>query len=283
MYDEIEGAMSAFDDILSYHSREKFKDFRQALVSHKRGTLSSGTFSDAMAALYDKDMVQTGLLEESTERIIKKILFLKQGQIQHPGLIFDTTGTERALSIIANNGRLKLHEEFAQYLKFHHQDDKDAWVQSDRSTKKRLIARNVDDLIKKTDVNYRTHGDRLHYLVAGLVTTRQGKLKNQYPLFLFSCSELNRHTLEAEVESTGFLNFWLDRNLLENTAGAVLGGYEVNLNESFPSLMNNVASKLSDLQSSEFDEITVDAKYTALAIVTGFEAEYIDPAWGKIL
>jgi hypothetical protein len=275
--------MSAFDDILSHHSKEKFKDFRQALVSHKRGTLSSGTFSESMAVIYDNDATQTSILDESSERPIKKILFLKHGQIQHPGLIFDTAGTDRALSVVANNGRLKLYEEFANYLKFHSQDDKDAWAQSDRASRKRCMVRNIDDLIKKTDVNYRTHGDRLHYLVAGLVTTRQGKLTNHYPLFLFSCSDLNRHTLEAEIEPTGFLNFWLDRTLLENTAVTALGGYEVNLNESFPSLINNIASKIGALQSSQFDEISIDAKYTALVIVTGFEAEYIDPVWGKIL
>lgn len=275
--------MSAFDDILAYHSKEKFKDFRQALVSHKRGTLSSGTFSESMTVVYDNDSIQTSMLDDGISPQIKKILFLKQGQIQHPGFIFDTAGTDRALSIVASNGRLKLHEEFSNYLKFRSQDDKDAWTQSDRVDKKRCIARNIDDLIKKTDVNYRTHGDRLHYLVAGLVTTRQGKLINRYPLFLFSCSDLNRHTLEAEVESTGFLNFWLDRNLLENTAVTALGGYEINLNEAFPSLINSVASKIGALQSPEFDEISVDAKYTALSIVTGFEAEYIDPVWGKIL
>jgi hypothetical protein len=275
--------MSAFDYILSYHSKEKFNDFRQALVSHKRGTLSSGTFSEAMSVLYDGDVAQTSMLEDVPARPIKRILFFKQGQTQHPGLIFDAAGTDRALSIVANNGRLKLHEEFAPYLKFKKQEDKDAWEQAERSARKRCIARNIDDLLKKTDVNYRTHGDRLHYLVAGLVTIQHGNKSDHFPLFLFSCSDLNRHTLEAEIESTGFLNFWLDRYLLEGTAVAAMGRYEVNLDEAFPSLINTVASKLSALESSEFDAISVDPKYTALSIVTGFEAEYIDPVWDKIV
>lgn len=275
--------MSAFDEILSHHSKDKFNDFRQALVSHRKGTLSSGTFATAMSALYETNQQQENLLEESTPKKFSKIVFLKNGHTQQPGFIFDSTGTERALSIIANAGKIKLNEDFSNFLKFTKSDDKEAWLQADRANKKRCIAKNVEDLIKKTDINYRTHGDRLHYFVAGLVTTKDKNQIDHYPLFLFTCSDISKQTLEVEAESTGFLNFWLDRNLLESTAAKALNGYEVNLDESFGSTLNSVAGKIAALQSAEFETITVDPKYSAITIVTGFEAEYIDPVWEKIL
>ncbi len=274
--------MTAFDEILAYSSREKFNDFRQSLVAHKRGTLSSGAFSSSMAIQYAGSPAQEALLGDTAENKVPQKIFLRSGRTPQPGLIFDENGTDRAIANISSGGKLKLLDEFGEYLRFSTQEDKDTWLQAERTIKRRCLSRTTEELNKKTDINYRTHGDRLHYFTVGLVEVKVGGDKLKYPLFLFSCNEVNKNTLEVDVESTGFLNFWLDRNYLENNLVKTAGGYEINMNEGFASLLNTTISKINNLQLSTFDEIHVDPKYSAITIVTGFEAEYIDPFWEKL-
>lgn len=278
--------MTAYDEILAYNSKGKFNDFRQALV-HARGTLSGGVFGSTMGMQYDdptteeNDELNTD--EPIVESKIPKRIYLKMGRTPQPGVVFDENGTDRALSNISNGGMLKLLEEFGNFLKFSTQEEKDNWLNAERTVKRRCLARNLEELNKKTDIYYRTHGDRLHYFVVGLVSIKVGANTGNFPLFLFPCSEINKNTLEAEVETAGFLNFWLDKNWLENSLLSTLGSYEIHFNDTFASVLNSVTSKINNLQLSSFDEIHVDPKYSGISIVTGFEPEYIDPAWEKIL
>lgn len=276
--------MSAFDEILAYSSKEKFNDFRQSLVAHKRGTLSSGSLSSSMSVQYENNASQADIPQDDsqTQNTAPQKILLKSGKTPQPGIVFDENGTDRAISIVSNGGKLKLLDEFGDLLKFGNQGDKDNWLGAERKVKKRCLSRNVEELIKKTDINYRTHGDRLHYFVVGLVEIKADAEWSRYPLFLFSCSDINKNSLETEIETTGFLNFWLDKNYLENNLTSSVGGYEINMNEKFASVLNNIAGKINNLQLSSFDEIKVDPKYSAIAIVTGFEAEYIDPFWERL-
>jgi hypothetical protein len=282
----MKATMSAYDEILAYNSKSKFNDFRQSLV-HSRGTLSGGVFADSMGIQYDTPVNETeGDTDSDNDTTVSKTpkkIFLRLRRTPEPGVVFDENGTDRALSNIANGGKLKLLDEFCNYLKFSSQEEKENWLESERPIKRRCLARNLEDLNKKTDIYYRTHGDRLHYFVVGLVTIKIAKNTGKFPLFLFPCTEINKNLLEAEVETTGFVNFWLDKNWLESNLLRTLGKYEVHANDTFASTLNSITNKINSLQLSTLDEIHVDPNYSGVSIVTGFEPEYIDPAWDKIL
>jgi hypothetical protein len=269
--------MSAFDEILAFSSIEKLNDFRQALISHKRGTLTSGSFAESMRVVFD---TQT---DDDEDSLTPNKIFLNITNKPQPGFIFDANGTDRALSVISNAGTLKLLDEFAGFYKFKLDKETEAWSKSDRAIKRKCIGRNLEDLIRKTDINYRTHGDRLHYYVVGLVTIEEDKSVNSYPLFLFPCNEVNKNSMTVEVEQTGFINFWLDKYYLEDTLYKNNKGYEVTIEENFPTLLNSISIKIANVQNASIDNITVDPKYSAVSIVTGFEPEYIDPVWDKLL
>lgn len=272
--------MPAFDSFLEYSSVEKFKDFRQSLVSHKRGTLSSGNFGVNMSLTF-KDENTTLFEDDDSKQPVK--LFQRVGKMQQPGFVFDIDGTERAIEVVSNNGKIKLNEDFIDLLKFVDDSKKEQWHKAAQKDKKKCVSLNVQELLKKTDVNYRTHGDRLHYLVIGLVTVKVRNEVNQYPLFLFSCSDMDKATLQVEVESSGFANFWLDKYLLEDLLMNTLKSYEISLDESFATKLNDIARKINALQTMSIDSIECDTTYSSISIVTGFEAEYIDPVWNKIL
>lgn len=278
--------MTAFDTFLAYSAERKFNEYRQSLVGHKKGTLSSGSFADCMSLAMGEE---NGKLFEDAQQAATVApaeptkLFQKAGKYPQPGFVFSLDGTEAAVSTIMNAGKLKLYEDFSHNLRFADTKKRDAWEAAPAATKRKCIGRNVQDLIRKTDVNYRTHGDRLHYYVVGLVTITEKNDTRRYPLFLFSCSDIDKNTMHVEVEPSGFGNFWLDKNYLGDLLFRTLKGYEITIDDSFPGKANDLARKISSLQSAAFDNITCDLTYSSISIVTGFVAEYIDPVWSKVL
>lgn len=280
------GKMTAFDTFLAYSAQRKFNEYRQSLVGHKKGTLSSGTFADCMSLAMSEE---NGKLFEDAQQAaaVKPVeptkLFQKVGKYQQPGFVFNLDGTENAVGAIMNSGKLKLYEDFSHTLRFADTKKRDAWEAAPAAAKRKCIGRNVQDLIRKTDVNYRTHGDRLHYYVVGLVSITEKNDTKRYPLFLFSCSDIDKNTMHVEVESSGFGNFWLDKNYLGDLLFRTLKGYEITIDDTFPGKANDIARKISSLQSAAFDNITCDLTYSSISIVTGFVAEYIDPVWTKVL
>lgn len=273
--------MPAYDEILSFSSKTRFNDFRQSLVAHKKGMLSNGAFPRAMSIVYlnggQDDIFQEGPKEPGK-------IFLRNGNVQSSGIVLDKNGTDRAISVLTANGTLKLLEDYSGMFRFVNPSDKETWGSATKLSVKRCISRNIEEMIKKTEINYRTHGDRLHYFVSGLVEIVESTGNTlYYPLFLFSCSELNKNTLRAEIEQTGFANFWLDKNVLSGLIASTLGNFEISLDDEFTTKLNMMSSKINNLQMSGYDSFKVDPEYSALTIVTGFEAEYIDPAWAKIL
>jgi hypothetical protein len=99
--------------------------------------------------------------------------------------------------------------------------------------KKKVIALNIDWMIKKTNIYYRTLGDRLHYFTVGKITTgfEKGSIKH-YPLFLFACSNVDEKKQKIEIETKGFLNFWLDKNILANEISKMIKGICISITVS---------------------------------------------------
>lgn len=289
--------MSAYDYILNFSNKSKLNDYRQALVSYKRGTLSNGKFCEGMSLQYKKDLPESQLPLQETIPLQETLpkdnkvdekkpikIYQQVGSVQNPGLVFSHSGTEKISRTVATGGSINIFEEFSDQIAFLHQEDQHAWVDLSKVEKRKCFSRNIEEMIKKTDINYRTHGDRMHYLVLGLIKILDIKGNSyKYPLYMFSCANLNKNTLIAEIEQEGFINFWLDKNMLEDNLLKINGSFLINLDENFASKMNMVSSKLTKLQLSPLESISVDPQYSSLSIVTGFEPEYIDPAWAKIL
>ena len=273
--------MSAYNDFLSKSSIHKFKEHRQALVSERsRGNLLSGNLAEAMDVA--TKLANASLFDNNQTADIDKI-FLKKGKADDWGFIFDIHGTEKALRNLTSGGRLKLYEDFAQHFRFRDITKREQWLATSEPAKKKAMAANINQMVKRTEVNYRTHGDRLHYFTVGQITTKHKGETFRYPLFLFSCINTDKKTLSAEVETSGFLNFWLDKSILEDEISKKLKGFEVTLDESFPSLLNDIAQKLRSIEITTVDTLEFDPTYSSIGIITGFEPEYIDPVWRDIL
>ena len=236
--------MTAYDDILNNSSIPKMKEYRQALVSEQsRGNLVSGNLPAVMDALVK---ISTENAPENTTKEISKI-FINSGRASDPGFVFNTQGTERVLRTVEAGGKIKFFDDFIDLFAFSKSELSESWKRSESVVKKRCIARNIEDLVKKTEINYRTHGDRLHYLVVGRIIVKKVDELKSYPLFLFSCSDLSRRNLSAEIESTGFLNFWLDKNILEDEVSRKIKGFEVSVDDNFSSVINDISQLVTSI------------------------------------
>jgi|GEM_PF-1706284 len=273
--------MPAYNDFLSKSSLDKFKEHRQALVSERsRGNLLSGNLAEAMDVASKAS--NAVVLDDDQSLDIDKI-FLKKGKADDWGFIFDIHGTEKALKTLTSGGLLKLYDDFVSDFRFKDATKRDQWANTAELAKKRAMTANINQMIKKTEVNYRTHGDRLHYFTVGRITVTKKDEILRYPLFLFSCINTDKRNLSVEVETSGFLNFWLDKSILEDEISKKIKGFEVTLDESFPSLLNDIAQKLSSIEITTVDKLEFDPTYSSIGIITGFEPEYIDPVWKDIL
>ena len=277
---------TAYDDILDYSSTKQFGDFRRVLIGN-RGTIASGNLSKGLTLVFDKNQSQQNetLFDDELQSRIPVNIVQKIGSYGQPGLVFNKNGYEEVLRQIESRGELNITSLIN---KFHFLSDADAiiWEDSTDTVRRRCVSRNLDKLIKETQIQYRIHGDRMHYLTIGLVEieTYQGK-NERYPLFLFSCPELDLNKLSAQVDSTGFINFWLDKNIFDNEIAKKRNdNFQVTLDSDFANEVNTISQYLNGVNlSAKYKTISVDPSYMAFQIVTGFEAEYVDPAWAEIL
>lgn len=279
-------SQSAYDNILEYSNAKQFGDFRRVLVGN-RGSIASGNLVKGLTLVFDKNQgAQNEALFEDTQETPAPInIVQKMGSRSQPGLIFDKNGYEEVLRQVESRGKLSLGN-LVDKLKFEKATDESDWEQSSETVKRRCISKNLDKLVKETQVQYRVHGDRMHYLVVGLVEVETYQDKTErYPLFLFSCPELDLNKLDAQVDATGFVNFWLDKNVFDSEIGKKRNNnFEVTLDGDFANEVNTISQYMNGINlSARYKSITVDPTYMAFQIVTGFEAEYVDPVWSKIL
>lgn len=279
-------SQTAYDNILEYSSIKQFGDFRRVLVG-SRGTIASGNLVKGLTLIYDKnDSEQNAeLFEDHTKDRTPVNIVQKLGGYNHPGLIFNKNGYEEVLRQVEVRGELTL-TNLIDELKFAKESDESTWEKATGTVKRRCISKNLDKLIKETQVQYRVHGDRMHYLTIGLVEVETFQDKTErYPLFLFSCPELDLNKLSAQVDATGFVNFWLDKNIFGNEIGnRRSNNFEVTLDNDFASEVNTISQYMNSINlSAKYKSVKIDPSYMAFQIVTGFEAEYVDPAWAKIL
>lgn len=277
---------SAYDSILEYSGIKQFGDFRRVLVG-SRGTIASGNLAKGMSLLFDKNKISDNesIFEDFKQAPEPINIIQRLGSRNHPGLIFDKNGYEEVMRQIESRGEISF-VNLIDKLKFSKDSDEETWRNSTETVKKRCLSKNLDKLLKETKPIYRMYGDNMHYLTVGLVEieTYQG-VTEKYPLFLFSCPDLDLKKLSAKIDTSGFMNFWLDKNVFENEIGRKRNNnFEVTLGGAFANEVNTFSTYMNDINlSAAYKSVKVDPTYMSLQIVTGFEAEYIDPAWLKIL
>ena len=113
--------------------------------------------------------------------------------------------------------------------------------------------------------------------------TRSDGETNHYPLLLFSCVNTDKIKMSVDVEQTGFVNFWLDENVLDKTLSKKFGGLEVNMGEDLIRNLIGLQNDFGKLKFSQFESVKLDPTFSMIGVVTGFEAEYIDKAWEAII
>ena len=277
---------TAFDEILEYSGIKQFGDFRRVLVGN-RGTIASGNLAKGMHLVFNKNKVAENESLFENESNAKEPISIAQkiGSRAQPGLIFNKAGYEEVMRQVESRGEVSF-VSLLDKLKFERESDEDIWSKSPDAVKKRCLSRNLDKLLKETKPIYRMYGDTMQYLTVGMVEieTYQNVIE-KYPLFLFSCPDLDLKKLSARIDTSGFMNFWLDKNVFENEIGRKRNNnFEVSLDNSFANEVNTFSTYMNDINlAASYKSVKVDPTYMAFQIVTGFEAEYIDPAWTNIL
>jgi hypothetical protein len=261
---------TAFEELLSNSNLKNFQKFREDLIN--RGNFSNGNFAECMDCLLDKE----------NNNLIKKIIVKKTFGADREGFCFNNDGTMKAIEFIRNDSPLKLsgnNASLSNFFLFDNSEKENLWKQT--KDKKSLIALNLEQLIKKTDMNYRTLGDRCHYFVVGkLAITEKAETAN-FPLFLFPCEEIDKKKQSVKVDEVGFINFWIDAKKLQNTICNKIGN-KVVIDDSFITNLVDIQHRLNNLTITSLN-IKCDCTFSAISIVTGFEAEYLDTSWDKIL
>lgn len=277
---------TAYDNILEYSSAKQFGEFRRVLVGN-RGSIASGNLVKGLTLIFDRNQSELNntLFPDHHEAKNPVNIVQKMGGYSHPGLIFNKNGYEEVLRQIESRGELSLIS-LINMLKFEKVADENIWEEATENVKRRCVSKNLDKLIKETQVQYRVHGDRMHYLTIGTVEveTYQDK-KERYPLFLFSCPELDLNKFTAKVDTTGFVNFWMDKNIFENEIGKKRNNnFEITLDSDFANEVNTFSQYMNNINlTAKYKAVSIDPTYMAFQIITGFEAEYVDPVWTKIL
>jgi hypothetical protein len=261
---------TAFNDLLSCSNIETFKKFRENLIN-KRGNFSNGNFAKC----------QDLSMEKANNNEVKKIFAKKtQGSGQEDGFVFSNNGTMKAIHISQIDSPLKIHEDFSNLFRFENTQKEQLWKNVQDRDKKKLISFNLMQMIKKTDVNYRTLGDRCHYFVVGKVIITERGETGHYPLFLFPCEHMDEKKQIIKVDINGFINFWVDTYKLTKEISRQIGD-AISMDWEFNAKLVDIQHSLNNL-NIPLRDIQCDCTFSSISIVTGFETEYLDPAWKNI-
>jgi hypothetical protein len=278
---------TAYESILEYSSLKQFADFRMVLIGN-RGTIASGNLATGMSLIYDKNAPKHEeqlLFDIEAEKKVPIGICQRVGGRSYPGLIFDKNGYDEILKQVEAKGEISLRALFGM-LRFAKDSDEKNWEDLSDSVKRRCISRNLDKLIKDTNTQYHIYGDRMHYLAVGVVKIEDYKGNIlRYPLFLFSCADLDISKLRAMIDVSGFINFWLDKNVLNGEIGKkTRDNFEIALDADFTNAVNTIALQIRNTNLSDrYKLVEVDPSFMSFQIISGFEAEYVDPAWEKML
>lgn len=277
----------------------------EAADTHDTRTLAAPALPDEAALaprtaanqpVVDDGVIEGELLDDEPEtfgestntRDTIRQIYLKAGRSAADfGFVFTPAGTQTIISQLQKTTReheLNLFDDLRGEFYFRDPQKAAIWADASQALQKRLIARNMQQMKRKTDIQYRTHGDRLHYLVIGKVTTQTARERKNYPLFLFTCEASDEKKQLVTIETSGFVNFWLDQEIFDGEISKILSGQlEITIDENFTTTLQTLTQRLNQLTLPDYQHVAVVPDFSLLGIITGFETEYLDRAWGKIL
>ena len=287
--------MSAYDELTNQLSGDTLDGFRKKLIS-PRGMIMSGKLCEYMDlssrarsyTVFDTDESEGD--EPETSMQVNKLFIRKNGsKSQNSGFVFDGEGTQKIIQKVINLSDLKILELKDHFL-FADERKKELWDGISESRKKNLIFKNIYKMKKDTDIQYRIHGSRLHYLVIGKMTfTRESGNKTEhlaFPMFMFECGETREKECAVSVDPAGFMNFTIDDPKYFNGALKDWDGYdeeEVPMNNSLAIKLNSLREYVKKINLPSITDIEFDPQYSMIGVITGFETEYLDKAWSNIL
>lgn len=280
--------MSAIDEILKNFGPKFAAESRKRLISAS-GSIISGKLPESMKLSSKIVPVVMELQNEEAEpKKSSEVRSIDMGS-NHHGFVFDRDGTEKLISrIIASpEGELRIFDDLKDNFLFNSEKDTELWRQCNRQ--RSIVAKNIQAMMKETDVQYRTHGDRLHYLVIGKISFdyQKGHTTEHvtYPLTMFSCQGERKYVekyLTLQVEKTGFINFVLDERMLDSELMKINHGAQVSIDKSLFDTLSKIQASIPKLRFKNIDNVEIDPTFSMIGVITGFETEYLDPVWEKI-
>ena len=275
--------MGAYDELIKMKGDDFVEAKRKELIS-PRGSILNGRLISHM------DLAEPRYGQNY--RLISRKYTNSQTSAGYAdvGFVFNESGTAQAIKdITVGNGIINLYANYADKLLFDSEGKAQRWAEE--KNKRPYISRAVDALMRQTDIQYRVHGDRLHYFVLGKISFdargKFGELEHMvFPLFLFSCqgdTKTIRKTLSMEVEQSGFINFPVDEKYLEGELSKCIGGVEVALDADITLKMTKLQKTIPKNNYLAVENVEIDPTFSMIGVITGFETEYLDKAWEEIL
>lgn len=286
--------MAAYEELVQLIGKKDIVKAHKDLVI-RGGNFASGKLCEYMDLSARSTRTKTVFIfddemeEDATEPSRLGKLFMRKidTKTQDFGFVFNKTGTEKLIRNIATGSPIRLFDDFRDDFNFIDDNKEALWQKASDYTKRNLIAKNIMSMNNKTRIQYRTHGDRLHYLVIGkVVVMRQSGEKFErevYPLSLFSVQKSDPKTQRLEIESAGFYNFFLDENILDGELTRLLQTNEISIDSSIGSTLTKIQLRLSSINLPYIQSIKFDPTFSLIGVITGFGAEYLDKAWVEIL
>lgn len=286
--------MAAYEELVQLIGKKDIVKAHKDLVI-RGGNFASGKLCEYMDLSARSTRTKTVFIfddemeEDATEPSRLGKLFMRKidTKTQDYGFVFNKTGTEKLIRNIATGSPIRLFDDFRDDFNFIDDNKEALWQKASDYTKRNLIAKNIMSMNNKTRIQYRTHGDRLHYLVIGkVVVMRQSGEKFErevYPLSLFSVQKSDPKTQRLEIESAGFYNFFLDENILDGELTRLLQTNEISIDSSIGSTLTKIQLRLSSINLPYIQSIKFDPTFSLIGVITGFGAEYLDKAWAEIL
>lgn len=282
--------MSAIDEILKNFGPKFATESRKQLIS-SRGSIISGKLPESMGLSSKISTIAIESQDGNAEPEVKsstEVRSLNMGTGRH-GFVFDRDGTEKIISrlITSPDGELRIFDDLKDNFLFSNEKQSDIWSQCNRQ--RSIVAKNIQAMMKETDVQYRTHGDRLHYLVIGKISFDYQKNFTSehmsYPLTMFSCQgerKIVEKYLTIQVEKTGFVNFVLDERMLDSELMKLNGGAQLTIDRELPNTLSKIQAIIPTLRFKNIENVEIDPTFSMIGVITGFETEYLDPVWEKI-
>ena len=268
---DIKKSKTAFEELLSNIKIDQIKMFRKNLIGS--GNFSNGCFIKYMDFDIDKNDVIKKLF-------VKKVSKSGIESRQDHGFVFNNDGTMKIINFIQNDSSFRISSLFDDFL-FNSNEKKEVWLKSPQKEKRFVVAQNISKFNKRTKINYKTLGDKCQYFVVGKIITNENNEMLEYPLFLFPCIDVDEQKQTIKIDDTGFFNFWVDLNILDNRLSKLFG-QKVIMDNKFQSRLTNIQHDLNK-NLSPLKQIIIDCTFSAICVITGFSQEYLDPTWNKIL